>query len=172
VASILSSSPRERILQAALTLLDAEGIGAVSTRTVSAAAQVQSPTIYRHFGDMQGLLDAAATAGFTAYLERKAGRAQLSDPVEQLREGWRMHIEFGLTHPHLYALMAGASQPGAVALSPASLEAISMMRALMQRLAEAGRLALNADQAAAMIHAAARGTTLSLLGTPVRNDQL
>ena len=74
----MSSTPppssRDRILQAALSLLETGGAQAVSTRTVSAAADVQSPTIYRHFGDMQGLLDAAASAGFAAYLETKVAR--------------------------------------------------------------------------------------------------
>ena len=162
-----ASSPRDRILQAGLTLLETGGIEAVSTRTVSAAAAVQTPTIYRQFGDMQGLLDAVASTGFMAYLETKAKREHLSDPVEQVREGWKLHVEFGLTHPHLYTLINGTPRPGTP--SPAVLAATDMMRSAMQRVAEAGRLAVSVDRAAATIHAAVLGTTLSLLNAPVRD---
>jgi AcrR family transcriptional regulator len=164
------SSSRKRILQAALTLLETGGPQAVSSRAVSTAADVQSPTIYRHFGDMQGLLDAAAIAGLTAYIQRKESQQTLSDPVEQVREGWKMHVEFGLAHPHLYALINGSPRPNAP--SPATVQANDMLRSLMQRLAEAGLLAVSVDRAAAMIQAAVQGTTLSLLSSPVKDNAL
>jgi len=46
---------RARIVRAATELLATGGRNAVTTRAVSAAAGVQAPTIYRHFGDMQSL---------------------------------------------------------------------------------------------------------------------
>lgn len=170
MASTSTVSPRERILQAAVTLLDTGGVEAVSTRAVSAAADVQPPTIYRHFGDMQGLLNTAAIAGFTAFVREKAAQVPLSDPVEQVRAGWSLHIEFGLTHPHLYTAMYSAARSGEGA--PAAVEAAAMLRTLMRRVAEAGRLAVGVDRAASMIHAAARGTTLSLLDAPAENSGL
>jgi AcrR family transcriptional regulator len=170
MALVSPVSPRERILQAALTLLETGGAKAVSTRAVSTAAEVQPPTIYRQFGDMQGLLDAVASAGFTAYLGAKTARTRRGDPVEELREGWSLHVEFGLTHPHLYTLMYGTPRPGAQ--SPAAREAAAMLRALMGRVAEAGRLAVSVDRAAAMLHAAAVGVTLSLLDAEVRDPEL
>jgi AcrR family transcriptional regulator len=171
VKSTVQSSPQERILQAALGLLETGGVEAVSTRAVSAAADVQPPTIYRHFGDMQGLLNAVASAGFAAYLEAKGTRATYSDPVQQLRDGWNLHLEFGLTHPHLYTLMyAAATKSGTQ--GPAALEGFAILRTLLQRVAEAGRLAVSVERAAAMIHGAAMGLTLSLLSAPVRDDTL
>lgn len=172
-------------MQAALTLLESGGIEAVSTRAVSAAAEVQPPTIYRHFGDMQGLLNEVASTGFTAYLTAKGARATLSDPVEQLREGWNLHIEFGLTHPHLYQLMYGAAHSSAAQSAsaqsnsaqsappwPAALEGAAMLRKLLQRVAEAGRLAVSVDRAAALVHGAAMGMTLSLLSAPIKDSSL
>lgn len=170
MTAVAPPPPQERILQAALTLLETGGVEAVSTRSVSAAADVQPPTIYRQFGDMQGLLNEVASAGFTAYLRAKAARVSMSDPVEELREGWNLHVEFGLTHPHLYTLMYGTPRPGEK--SPAALKAAAMLRALVQRVAEAGQLAVRVDRAAATIHAAGMGTTLSLLGTQVRDNGL
>lgn len=170
MTAVSTSAPRERILQAALTLLETRGVEAVSTRAVSAAADAQPPTIYRHFGDMQGLLDAVASAGFTSYLQAKAARTRMSDPVEDLREGWNLHVDFGLTHPHLYTLMYSTPRFGAH--SPAALETAAILRSLMQRVAEAGRLVVSVDRAAAMIYAAGVGVTLTLLSARVRDNRL
>jgi AcrR family transcriptional regulator len=169
-----STSPRERILRAALELLEAGGAEAVSTRAVSAAADVQPPTIYRQFGDMNGLLNEVASAGFTAYLEAKTAGTALrnldSDPVNELRDGWNRHVEFGLTHPHLYRLMYGASEINTE--SSAARQGFAMLRDLLQRVAEAGRLAISVDRAAAMIHGGALGVTLSLLSAQKRDPKL
>lgn len=156
-------SPRDRIVRAAADLLSAGGRDAVSTRAVSSAAGVQVPTIYRHFGDMRGLLDAAASFGFAAYLRRKTSRARAADPVDDLRRGWDLHVEFGLTNPAIYALMYGDPVPGAE--PTAARAAAEVLRGLVQRIAEAGRLRVGVERAAQVVHAAGRGVTLSLIGT-------
>ncbi|MEJ7842120.1 MAG: TetR/AcrR family transcriptional regulator [Rubrobacter sp.] len=154
---------RVRIVRAAAGLLAAGGRDAVSTRAVSAAAGVQAPTIYRQFGDMRGLLDAVASYGFSTYLHDKTSRERAEDPVEDLRRGWDLHVEFGLANPALYTLMYGDPRPGA---SPtAALQADEILHGLVQRVAEAGRLRVGVEQAAQMIHAAGRGVTLTLIGT-------
>lgn len=164
------SSPRDRILQAALSLLEAEGREAVSTRAVSAAAGVQPPTIYRQFGDMQGLLDAVASAGFTSYLTIKREQRRLSDPVQELRLGWNRHVAFGLAHPHLYTLMYSLPRQGG--RERTQLEGAAILKGLMQRVAEAGRLAVSVDRAAALSHAGAVGVTLCSLEDPGQGQEL
>src|SRR6185369_5402163 len=131
-------NPRDRILQAATRLLAEGGREAVSTRSVSRAAGVQAPTIYRQFGDMQGLLDAVASHGYTTYLASKRERAIHHDPVEDLRRGWNLHIDFGLANPALYTLMYG--YPRADTPHPAAAEAQEMLLRQLRRIAEAGRL--------------------------------
>lgn len=154
-------STRERIIQAAIDLLATGGREAVSTRAVSAAAGVQPPTIYRQFGDMQGLLDTVAARGFAMYIESKVRREPESDPVDDLRAGWDLHIAFGLANPAIYGLLYGNPRPDAQ--PPAAREAAVLLRALVQRVAAAGRLRVEADRAAAISHAAGIGVTLSLL---------
>ena len=157
--------PGERMVRAAAELLAAGGREAVSTRAVSAAAGVQAPTIYRHFGDMQGLLDAAASRSFADYLHTKKTRPREADPVDDLRRGWDLHVEFGLTNPAVYALLYGDPRPNA---RPAVVrEGDAILRALVQRIAEAGRLRVGVERAAQMMHAACRGVTLSLISTSV-----
>lgn len=155
---------RERIVAAAAALLDEGGREAVSTRAVSAAASVQAPTIYRIFGDKQGLLDAVATHGFQAYLEQKTGQTATGDPVEDLRTGWDTHVEFGLANPALYSLIYGEPRPGVT--TPAAAAAAKLLAQRIRRVAEAGRLRVSEERAAHVLHSAGAGTTLTLIAEP------
>ncbi|MET9261369.1 TetR/AcrR family transcriptional regulator [Amycolatopsis sp. NPDC004079] len=152
---------RARIIAAALDLLSTGGPDAVSTRAVSSAAGVQPPTIYRLFGDKDGLLDAITVQGYADYLEAKTAQPPAEDPLEDLRRGWDQHLEFGLANPALYLLMT--TRPGP---SPALEKSLEILGARVSRIASAGRLRVPEPLAAALIHAAGSGTTLSLIGAP------
>ena len=154
---------RDRIVRAAAGLLAKGGREAVSTRAVAAAAGVQAPTIYRQFGDMRGLLDEVASHGFSAYLCEKTMRERAEDPVEDLRGGWDLHVGFGLANPAFYALMYGDPKPGTE--PTAAKEAAEILRGLVRRVAKAGRLRVEVERAAGMIHAASSGVVLSLIAT-------
>ncbi|MHA6631210.1 TetR/AcrR family transcriptional regulator [Pseudonocardia sichuanensis] len=160
---------RDRIVAAAAELLATGGREAVSTRAVSAAAGVQAPTIYRLFGDKQGLLDAVGAHGISEYLHEKTVRERDPDPVEDLRRGWDLHVGFGLAHPALYALVFGEPRPGAG--SPAEHRAAAVLHGMIRRVAEAGRLRVSEERAAHLVHATGRGITLTLIGMdPERRD--
>jgi AcrR family transcriptional regulator len=154
-------STRDRIVEAAATLLTDGGREAVSTRAVSAAAGVQAPAIYRIFGDKQGLLDAVASHGFAAYLRDKSALGHTDDPVEDLRHGWDLHVGFGVAHPAFYTLIYGEPRPGAE--SPAAAAAAAVLAGQIRRIAEAGRLRVSEERAAQLVHAAGCGTTLTLI---------
>ena len=158
------TDPRDRILTAAASLLESGGEEAVSTRAVGAAAGVQAPTIYRLFGDKQGLLDAVVTRGFEDYLADKARRAETPDPVEDLRHGWDAHIELALERPALYALMY--ARPREAGHSPAARAAFAVLAAHVHRIAAVGRLRVAEDRAVAMLHGAGSGVALSLVALP------
>jgi len=156
-----SPSPRDRILRAAEALLAEGGRAAVTTRAVSAAAGVQPPTIYRQFGDMQGLLDAVAADWSARYLRAKVAQGNTGDPVADLRAGWDAHVAFGLANPAFYALMYGDPRSGT--MPPAAAEALGLLEGLVRRVAEAGRLRVRVDGAARLIHAAGVGVVLTLI---------
>lgn len=153
---------RERIIEAAAALLTEGGREAVSTRAVGTAAGVQAPTIYRIFGDKQGLLDAVASHGFGAYLHSKAALEHSADPVEDLRRGWDLHVGFGVENPAYYALIYGEPRPGVQ--SPAAREAAEILAGLVRRIAQAGRLRVSEERAAHLVHSAGAGMTLQLIG--------
>ncbi|WP_410670287.1 TetR/AcrR family transcriptional regulator [Amycolatopsis sp. cmx-4-68] len=159
-----AAETRDRILKAAATLLVAEGRDGLSTRAVSAAAGVQPPALYRLFGDKDGLLDAVAAYGFDEYLQSKRALGSTGNAVEDLRRGWDLHIEFGLSRPEFYVLMYGDARPGRT--SPAAREAEAMLRSIVDRVAAAGRLRVSVERAARLVHATGMGVVLTQIATP------
>src|SRR6476469_6154268 len=155
---------RARIVRAAVKLLATGGRNAVTTRAVSAAAGVQPPTIYRHFGDMQELLGVVARETLTVHVREQATRALTNDPVEDLRRGWDLHIAFGLAHPDAFALLYSA--PSVTASVSVINEGVAVLQGLVARIAEAGRLRVDIAHATVLIHAAGTGVTLTLAATP------
>ncbi|KAB2352188.1 TetR/AcrR family transcriptional regulator [Actinomadura rudentiformis] len=155
---------RQRIIDAATRLLQDQGREAVTTRAVSAAAGVQSPTLYRLFTDMNGLLEAVASEGFARYLADKHAQGLSADPVEDLRRGWDLHVEFGLRNSAQYLLMYGQPIPGH--RHPAAEQGLQRLRMLIERIAAAGRLVVGVETAISMMHAACVGITMNLIETP------
>lgn len=157
------SDVRNRILAAAIDLVDKAGVEGASIRDVCAVASVTPPTVYHHFGDKKGLLDAVVAAGFERYLEEKRDRAPSADPVEDLCRGWNGHVEFGLRNPALYGLMYGGAR---TTQHPASQEGERILRRIVTRIGEAGLLSMAVDDAVQTIHAATVGTTILLIANP------
>jgi AcrR family transcriptional regulator len=155
---------RARIVAAASSLIAAGGRDAATTRAVATAAGVQAPTIYRLFGDKRGLLDAVAEHGLASYVGNKAALEPNPDPVQDLRDGWDMHVDFGLSHPGLFAIMTGDSH--AQPRSPSVAAGMDVLRRRIRRVALAGRLAISEERTLALLKSACNGTVLTLLGAP------
>ncbi|NUT46194.1 MAG: TetR/AcrR family transcriptional regulator [Saccharothrix sp.] len=155
---------RQRVVEAAADLLVREGRDAVTTRAVASAAGVQPPAIYRLFGDKDGLLEAVAEHGYATFLAAKQTDEPPRDPVEDLRAGWDLSVEFGLANPQLYALMYGEPRRGTN--SAAFRAGMRILLRRIHRLAASGRLRVPEELAASLIHATARGAVLTWLSLP------
>ncbi len=155
---------RRQILEVAAGILEREGAQAVSTRAVAAAAGIRAASLYQLFGDKDGLLAALAIHAFDLYLAEKHTLARTADPVEDMRRGWDMHVDFGLRHPAFYLLMFGTDRPGR--RPPAADEAHDLLLTFFDRAAVAGRLRVPSALAARLCLAAVTGVTLSLIGAP------
>ncbi|GAA1272502.1 TetR/AcrR family transcriptional regulator [Kitasatospora nipponensis] len=154
---------RQRVVEAAIGLLTRGGRDAVTTRAVADAAGLQPPAIYRLFGDKDGLLDAVAEHGFTAFLATKHVDPDPKDPIEDLRSGWDVAVEFGLANPALFTLMY--TEPSRT--DSAAFEAgMQILMGRIRRLAAGGWLRVDEDLAAQIIHATARGAVLTWLSLP------
>jgi AcrR family transcriptional regulator len=153
------------IVAAATDLLRAGGARAVTTRAVAQAAGVPQPTIFRLFGDKDGLLNAVAEHVMAGYVSEKTAKAasENGDPVADLRAAWHRHIEFSLANPDVFLLLA---VPGRLRQSPALTVGIDVLKARVARVAAAGLLAVPEERAVTMISAAGTGAVLTLLGQP------
>jgi len=109
---------RERIITAAATLIDAEGLEAVSTRRLAAELGVQGPSLYHHFGNKEEILDAVAN--------EIAAQVDVSGFAQ---EDWRVALyQWGhsyrnalLNHPHIVPFLAQGPgrRPAALAMADA-----------------------------------------------------
>jgi AcrR family transcriptional regulator len=159
---------RAQLVEVAANLLATQGPDAVTTRSVALAAGVQAPTIYRLFGDKNGLLDAVVEHGFATYLTNKppvgTNTDDADDPIASLRAGWELHVGFGLANPELFRLMLTALRtPDGQAIAAAGEE---ILRARVHRVAAAGRLRVTERRAVDLIRAAGTGVVFTLIDQP------
>ncbi len=141
------SDTRSKIVDAAARLLQEQGPAAVTTRGVAEAAGVQAPTIYRLFGDKDGLLDAVAEHVLATYVSAKAAiveaaSADNADPLDDLRAGWEMQIDFGVANPTLFGLL---SDPARGRRSPAAQSGQHVLESRVHRIAVTGRLRVSSS---------------------------
>ena len=155
---------RGRVLETAAALLAAGGPESVSIRAVSAATGIQAPTIYRHFDNKQGLLDAVTEHGFATHVRSHATIHPHTDPVDDLRWGWDAHVAYALAHPHEYRLTYALPHPGSP--HPTAVHAGELLGRRIHRVAEAGRLRVPEELAVQLVEAGGTGTALRLLSEP------
>jgi AcrR family transcriptional regulator len=162
---------RANLVEVAAELLREQGPAAVTTRAVAQAAGMQPPTIYRLFGDKDGLLDAVAEHVLATYVAEKALAQDSDDPVADLRAAWDVHIGFGLANAALFGLL---TDPSRGTRSPAATAGLEVLRARVHRVAAIGLLRVAEERAVELIHAAGTGAVLTLLSTPPehRNPEL
>jgi len=153
-------SGRERLLTAARSLLAEHPDREPSTRELYEAAGVAAPTLYHHFGDKDGLLEAVTEQAFAAYLERKRAVPRTGDLLVDFAAGWDMHVAFGVENPVLYGLMHHHAA-GRTASRAAQI-AEQQLRLGLERLAEAGLLRIDVDEAVAITMAMAIGCVTQL----------
>jgi AcrR family transcriptional regulator len=155
---------REWIVRAAAELLASGGRGAVTTRAVASRVGVSPPTIFRLFGEKDGLLSAVAEYGHDRFHAAKAPLEPTGDPVDDLRSAWSLAVEFGLNEPELFLLIYG--EPHSEAMAAAVEGGAQRMYARIRRVAAAGRLRVEESLAANILQATARGAVLQWLDQP------
>jgi AcrR family transcriptional regulator len=109
---------RDRIVAAAATLIDAEGLEAVSTRRLAAELGVQGPSLYHHFTNKDEILDAVANE-----ITAKIDVSYFAD------HDWRLALHrWGhsyrqalLDHPHIVPFLAQGPgrRPASLAMADA-----------------------------------------------------
>jgi AcrR family transcriptional regulator len=145
----------DALLRAAESLLELGGPDAVTTRAVCDAANVGAPTLYYHFGDKNGLLDALVAKGVKAFLKRKQAVPDTADALADLISGWESFVGFALERPQLFRLMVQR-----VGDNPQILDAaMARTDARLIRLADEKRLTTDVAFARQSLLALSHGVT-------------
>jgi len=156
---------RRALIDAAADVIARRGVEAASIREIYTLAGVKAPTLYHHFGDKQGLLDAVVTDAFDRYLAQKRALRTSGDPRTTIRRGWDAHVDFARKNPALYRLM----WPGGQAeFPPAAAQSARELHDGFGTLARAGRLrpGMTPRQAARVLSAALTGVTATIIRDP------
>jgi AcrR family transcriptional regulator len=86
--------------------MDEVGGEQFSIRGVTRLCGYSAPTIYHHFGDKRGLMDALVEKRFEGLRRRLRRVKARTDPVDTLRDRLHSFIRFGLESPEYYQLLA------------------------------------------------------------------
>ena len=92
---------RDRIFAAAKSVLEQEGVGALSVRKVAERAGVSPMAMYNHFADKDALLNALMEDGLAAW-ERMARAIRARDPMDWLDRLMEAFLDFAVDEPHLF----------------------------------------------------------------------
>lgn len=139
---------RINLIEAALSILEAEGTAGLTMRRLAEAAKVSRQTPYLYFKDKAALCDAMCVAGMTRLTVETAAAAENASGeghIEQLRLAGEAYVRFGLDNPALYALIFRPPQIGdqpSPELQQAIDDNIAVTLTLMQSAWDDGLLTL------------------------------
>lgn len=97
---------RRMILDATEALLAEEGYEGFSMRKLVERCGYAAPSIYHHFGDKRGLIDALLESRFRKLVDELEGVPASADPTESMRELSRAFVRFGLRNSAHYTMLS------------------------------------------------------------------
>lgn len=152
-----AATTRQALLDAASSLLDSGGVGAVTLRDVGSGAGVSRTAAYRHFGDKDDLLMAVAAEAWNALAARLNAISDDASrsPDTALRDALDALMQIGRARPHLYRLMFAQPAGNPTAAIEAASTAQEHFLAIVGRRVGSGR----AHPIAGLLMSAAHGIT-------------
>lgn len=101
-------SLRQEILDAARELFVREGYEATSVRRIADKVGCSSGILYHYFEDKAAIMAQLVRETFHRLSERMQRMIEdPAPPLDRLRRALRTYIEFGVEHPHHYAVLFG-----------------------------------------------------------------
>ena len=131
---------RRTILDATESLMVEEGGEDFSIRQLAERSGYSAPTIYHHFGDKQGLVDALLEERFARLLAMVQQVETVKDPVANLRAMVDAYLRFGRHNPAFYRLILTGNGSGGDRTPPSAEKARELMARPWDDLHLAGRL--------------------------------
>jgi AcrR family transcriptional regulator len=98
---------REEIIVGAIAVADrADDPGGLTLRAIARETGIAAPSIYRHFADIDAILDAVVSVSFSQLTDLiDAAVAPVADPHQAFLVGCHVYVEFGRAHRVRYQLM-------------------------------------------------------------------
>ena len=119
------------LVQAAVDLIDEEGIGSLSLLRLAERLGVRSPSLYKHISGLDGLHQGIALWG-ARDLGRRMSRSAVGksgdEAVLAIAQAYR---EFAKDHPGIYPMLVQAPDPSEHALQEASGEILATIQAVL-----------------------------------------
>jgi AcrR family transcriptional regulator len=164
---------REELIDAAVTLIEADTAERVSLRSVARRIGIAATSVYLHFPDVDHLLAAVVARAFDQLTVATTHAARgTTEPAEELRARCRTYCRFGLDHPRLYQVMFQADLPlASIADGPANTPGRASFQNLVgavQRCLDSGAAPPHDDpfRLASLIWTAEHGLVLARISRP------
>jgi len=105
---------RDRIVEAAVALVDRDGIEGLSMRKLGHELTVEAMALYHYFPSKDALLDAIVEA----VVAEMGDSPEVGDWQERLRERFRSYRRLAQAHPHVFPLVGKRTVKSPEALAP------------------------------------------------------
>ena len=129
---------REEILTAAWGLARGQGVTGWTLREVAQAVGMRAPSLYVYFASKDAIYDAMFAQGYRELATRLAAMPELDDPVDRLRAGARMFLDFVVEDIARHQLLFLPVVPGFEPSSGSYAVAEQVLEELRSVLLEAG----------------------------------
>ena len=143
------------MLDAARTLLESDGPGALSVRRIAAESGMSTMNVYSRFGGKDGVLDELYCEGFGRLHTYAAKHSNCEDPIANFRAPGLAYRDFALANREFFSLMFLRPIPGYVPSPTAhrvALDGFDDLAARMSDLIDAGELLHDLPYEAAASH--------------------
>jgi AcrR family transcriptional regulator len=156
---------KRALVDAALALIDEQGLEAVTIRTLARRLGVSHAAPAHHFADRQALLDEVATQSFFGFCDTlEAASSRLTDPVKRLEAIGVAYVRFAVEHPAAFRAMMTRGPPGEIPAMPelegAVARAFGLLHGVATALVEERRLPRSPEEVSlaawAQVHGLAR----------------
>src|SRR6185436_15558678 len=99
----------ERIIEAALHVLETEGAAALTIRRIATDVEYSAPVVYQHFANKDALVLELVTHGHRRMLAEFRQAAAEPDIDRRMTRIASEYVRFAGEHPHLYEVMNGTA---------------------------------------------------------------
>ncbi|GAB7046165.1 TetR/AcrR family transcriptional regulator [Catenuloplanes indicus] len=154
---------RDRIVAAALEILESEGAAGLTVRRVAAEVEYTPPIVYQHFDGKDGLLLALVEHGYRQ-LHAEMGAA-IAGAGDRVLDGAEAYLRYAGAHPYLYQAMTNTLL-GAEARKRAADPVVGLTYRALADWSAAHAVALELDEACEIVWGTLHGmASLGHLGT-------